>query len=169
MRRFFKKKGWRQPFRVVRAPGGAGSAEQFVRKQFVEQLQEYRGPRNTVAWALAVMLDGDNAGVGQRLEALDDACRDAGIEPRQSGECVAVFVPTWNIETWLAYLNGDDNVDEGRRDYPSLEREKECRAQVNSLIDMCLRQGLRPPAPPSMRAASREYRALLTAARGDDA
>ena len=159
MRRFFAEMGWRQPIRERMAPEGAVSAEQFVREQFVRELREYRGRRNNVACALAVMIDGDNAGVGQRRAALDDACREAGIEPRQSGESVAVFVPTWNIETWIAYLNGD-NVDEGRRNYPRLPREKECRAQVDNLIGMCRRHNLRPPAPPSLAAVSTEYRRL---------
>ena len=128
------------------APEGAIPAEQFVREQFVRELQEYRGRRNQVACALAVMIDGDNAGVGQRRATLDDACREAGIEPRQNGESVAVFVPTWNIETWIAYLNGG-NVDEGRRNYPRLARERECRAQVNNLVGMRRQHDLRPPAP----------------------
>ena len=159
MRRFFEKMRWRQPIRVSMAPAGAISAEQFVREQFVRELQEYRGRRNTVACALAVMIDGDNAGVGQRRAALDDACREAGIEPRQSGESVAVFVPTWNIKTWLAYLNGV-NVDEGRRNCPRLARERECRAQVDTLVGMRRQHDLRPPVPPSLAAASTEYRRL---------
>lgn len=168
MRRFFKKMGWRPPVREESAPGGAGSAAQFVRERFVTELRGYRRRRGKIEnCALAVMIDGDSEGVAGRLQSLDAACREAGLAPRTPDERVAVFAPTWNIETWLAYLNGD-NVDEGRRNYPRLARERECRAQVESLVAMCRRPGLRPPAPPSLSAASREYRTRLAAARGDD-
>ena len=42
-RRFLKKMGWsNHQVRVLKAPGGRGSAEQFVRKRFPEELEEHR-------------------------------------------------------------------------------------------------------------------------------
>ena len=48
-RRFLKKMGWsNHQVRVLKAPGGRGSAEQFVRKRFPEELEEHRRRRNRV-------------------------------------------------------------------------------------------------------------------------
>lgn len=170
MRRFFKKMGWRRPIREEPAPGGAGSAAQFVRERFVTELLDYRRRRGKVEnRALALMIDGDSEGVAGRLLSLDAACRDAGLAPRTPDERVAVFAPTWNIETWIAYLRGE-SVDETRSDYRRLtRRERKCREQVDNLVAMCRERTLRPPAPPSLAAASREYRTRLAVARGDKA
>ena len=64
------------------------------------------------------MIDGDFAGVDARLKALDKECNQTSVAPRDNADRVAVFVPTWNIETWLAYLNGE-TVDENKKNYPS--------------------------------------------------
>lgn len=75
------------------------------------------------------MIDGDNRGVGARLNEIDTACRNSSVPGRAHNERVAVFIPTWNIQTWLAYLDGDE-VDEGRPNYPRLARERECQPHV---------------------------------------
>ena len=67
-----------------------------------------------------------------------------------------VFVPTWSVESWIAYLNGQD-VEESKH-YPRLARESDCQPHVNALAEMCSRQVLRAPAPESLRAACDEYR-----------
>ena len=155
VRRFFKKHGWdTRWWRVERAPPGRGSAEQFVRKQYPVELTALRrlGRQET---ALAVMIDGDEKGLAGRHKDLLDACRSAGVEPRRPSERVLVFVPTWSIESWLAYLDGQD-VEESEH-YPRLTRESDCQPHVNALAEMCSRQELRAPAPESLRAACKEY------------
>ena len=99
-------------------------------------------------------------GVGGRLTELDAACRSAGVAERARNERVGVFVPTWNIETWLAYLDGDQ-VNEGRPDYPALPRERDCQLHVQVLHEMCIARDLREPTPPSLIAACEEYRTRL--------
>ena len=158
-RRFLKATGWSdRSIRVVKAPAQRGAAEQFVRRHFPTELQAHRSRH--VDQALVVMIDGDNRGVRARLNELDAACRSAGIAERARNERVGVFVPTWNIETWLAYLNGDQ-VDEGRPDYPALARERDCQSHVSRLHQMCVAGRLRQPAPPSIMAACEEYRTRL--------
>ncbi len=66
-----------------------------------------------------------------------------------------VFVRRF-IETWLTYLNGA-TVDE-TTSYPKLEKPGQCKSHVRQLSDMCGRQELRAPAPPSLTAACVEYR-----------
>ena len=144
-------------FRVEKASQGRGSAEQFVRERFPKELMAYRRNRNLVSVALVVMLDGDAAGVTERLAALDAACAEQGIPARLSDEDVFVFVPTWRIESWLAWLDGE-TIDEARRDYPRLQKERDCQPHARALADMCRTRQVRSPVPPSLAAACEEYR-----------
>ena len=104
---------------------------------------------------LVVMIDGDNYSIAERLKQLNDACTQSGVSPRNTSDKVAVFIPKRNIETWLAYLDGErvNEVDT----YPRLERERECQKHVNALEQMCSEGKLRTPAPESLEAACREY------------
>lgn len=160
-RRFLDRAGWStRRLRVDRAPSPKGSAEQYVRKRFPVELSAYRSSRFRVTQQLVVLIDGDRSGVAGRLDELDQACRSSGVQPRQQDEKVAIFVPTWRIETWFAYLDGAD-VDEAKGDYPRLLHPRDCQPHVNRLHDMCQQTGLRHPAPPSLVAACTEYRARL--------
>ena len=145
--------------KVEKASQGRGSAEQFVRERFPKELAEYRRRRNRVSVALVVMLDGDAAGVAGRLAELDAACAEQGTPARRSDEDVFVFVPTWRIETWLAWLDGEagEAVDEEIRDYPRLPRARDCREHARTLADMCRNRRLPAPVPPSLAAACTEY------------
>jgi hypothetical protein len=161
VRRFLKKKGWPiRRLRVEKGSSGEGSAEQFVRERFPMEIEAYRQKRHQVKQALVVMVDGDNHGVAARLAQLDVACRSQQIDPRRPEDRVAVFVPTWRIETWLAYLDGQE-VDETKRDYPRLARARNCQKHVNALAEMCDAGQLRAPAPPSLEAACEELASRL--------
>lgn len=130
---------------------GAGAGDQFVRDNYPAYLDAIRR-RNGI---LVVMIDGDNDSIEQRLKQLNDVCEQSDIPPRKSSDNVAIFVPSRNIETWLAYLNGED-VNETDT-YPRLRRERECQKHVNALEQMCSEGKLRTPAPESLEAACREY------------
>lgn len=161
VRRFLKKAGW--PTRRLReeiAPPGRGSGEQFVRERFPVELTAHRTNCSRVAAALVVMIDGDNQGPRKRTDSLAQACQSSGVETPRPDERVAVFIPTWNIETWIAYLDGT-SVEENKDDYPRLARERDCQPRVNHLWDMCQRGELRPPSPPSLDAACTEYKSKL--------
>ena len=158
VRRYLNTVGWStRRLRVERALGGRGSAEQFVRTRFPDELAEYRR-RPHVAQAL-IVVDGDNRGVGGRQAELDEACRESEVPVRQADERVVVLVPTWNVETWIAYLDGQ-TVEEMRSDYPRLRKPRQCQQHVDTLADMRRGDGLRAPAPPSLEAACAEYRRL---------
>lgn len=154
-RRFLMKQGYhRRRIRVEPHPHGRGAADQTVRQQYIRALRTYRA--RMVAHDVFVVIDGDRFGVSGRLRQLEAACRDAGIEDRASNEKVAVFVPTWCIETWLAYLDGEE-VDESVKTYPSLSPPRKCKRHVNELDKMCRQGRLRNPAPDSLAAACHEY------------
>lgn len=119
VRRFLKRRGLdTRQLRVRKSPGG--SAEQFVRKEYPIELRALR--RRHAKTVLIVVIDGDSDGVQMRRASLADACRAADVENRTAAEHVVVIVPTWNIETWLAYLAGE-SVDETRGDYQRLHEE----------------------------------------------
>lgn len=144
--------------RVERSPSGRGAADRFVQEVYVEELDA--GRRSHVATTLLLLADGDAVGIDGRLRRLDAACKRRGVAARSPADSVAVFIPTWNIETWLAYLD-DQTVDESRKNYPRLARPGDCRRHVGVLVEMCQRGTLRSPAPESLRAACREYDARL--------
>lgn len=104
---------------------------------------------------LVVMIDGDHYSIEQRLQQMDRACEQRGVLPRTTSDKVAVFVPTRNIETWLAYLDGE-RVNETNT-YPRLQRERDCKRHVDVLAQMCAEKNLRTPVPTSLEAACHEY------------
>lgn len=141
-------------FRIEMAPGGSGAADQYVRERFPRELAEHR--RSHASAVLIVMLDGDRMGIERRVAELDAACRQREVPTRRSDENVFVFAPTWRIESWFAYLDGE-TVDEKKHDYPRLRRERDCQRHVAVLARMCREGRLREPAPPSLSAACEEY------------
>jgi hypothetical protein len=159
VRRLLSRAGWdRRKIRVEKAPAARGSGEQFVRERFPAELEAIR--RGHVERALVVMIDGDRRGRAGRLAQLDEACQAAGIGPRTAADRVVVAVPTWCIETWLAYLDGEA-VDEERQGYPRLARERDCQRHVDELGKMCDAGRLRAPAPESLEASCVEFTSRL--------
>jgi len=160
-RRFLEKAGWNsRKIRVIKAPKGKGSGARYVELNYLLELQIYRVNRNRVNCMLVVVLDGDNIGIDRRIENLHNLCLAENLEPRHDDEQVALIIPTWNIETWLEYLDGN-NVYESKKDYPRLERARECQSHVNQLYEMCKAGTLRQPAPPSLEKACHEYRTRI--------
>ena len=161
VRRFLGGMGWnKRRIRVQKGKPGAGSGVKFVHERFPFELQAYRSKANHVNLRLVVMIDGDNVGVNGRLTSLDATCTSNDVGCRGDDDHVAIFVPTWRIETWIAYLGGE-NVDEARGDYPRLVRARECQPHVDALIQMCRAGELRSPAPLSLGAACEEYATRL--------
>lgn len=149
VRRFLKKGPWTvRDLRVERAPSGRGSAEYFVRDRFPDELQSVRSKGGEQAYVI-VMVDGDAYGVGKRKASLGAACEEQGVAPPGNLDHVLICVPTWNIETWLAYLRGEA-VDETNKGYPRLARARDCAPLVNKLVAMCNERTLREPAPTSL-------------------
>jgi hypothetical protein len=55
--------------------------------------------------ALVVGTDADERTVQQRVQRLAEVLQEAGREARSPQERIAIWVPRWNIETWLLFLN----------------------------------------------------------------
>ena len=158
--RFLREAGWeRRSFRVERAPTGRGSAEQYVRERFPAELQAVRAKRGEQAY-LFVMVDGDAQGAAGRMASLAASCEERRITPPNDADQLLVCVPTWNIETWLAYLGGE-TVDETRSGYPRLDRPRDCGPLVKELAKMCRDRSLRAPYPPSLQDTCTRYQRLF--------
>jgi hypothetical protein len=106
------------------APAGQGDASLWVRRRYascVKLLREHRHQRNL---GLIVAIDGDNKGVHARNIELAAELANAGVPPREEDEAIAVFVPTWSIETWLALLCTGATVVEAEplKDHPAFRQ-----------------------------------------------
>ena len=157
-RRFLEKWGWNmRQIKPIKAPGGRGAADQFIRSHFPRELQELPSQHGNVS--LVAIINGNRYGLPGRLAQLNEACDAACVPRRRPNESVFIFVPTWHIETWIAYLD-DEAVMEDKRDYPRLRRERDCKRHAETLVDMCRAGQLREPAPPSLSAACWEYERL---------
>ncbi len=159
--RFLKALDWNlRDWKLILSPAGRGSGEQFVRETFPDELRALRSKGRDQVY-LVVLIDGDSAGVNRRREQIREACRSQGVQPPTDNDRVLVCAPTWNIETWLAYLAGV-TIDETRRDYSKFKgRESQCQPLIDELARLCREGALREPAPPSLAVACQEFRRVL--------
>ena len=88
------------------APSGKGAASAWVRQHYADEVRRHRARNYQASLALLVAIDGDNVGVAERVRELAEALAAAKEAPRVDSEAIAVFVPTWSVETWLAALVG---------------------------------------------------------------
>ncbi len=137
-----------------------GSADKAVRQRYPDELQLYRiGCKKQSGLRLIVIIDGDKQGAEARLHSLDKSCKSKNVSLKKNSEKIALLAPTWNIETWLAYLKGE-TVDETRKNYPKSISSEDLQLRVEALTRMCRNNNLRQPAPPSLVAACEEFKRL---------
>lgn len=157
IRRFLKRRGWKaHEIREEIAPPGQGSGEQWVRHQYPDELAAMRAHGGNAV--LIVGTDADVMSVSERIATLDRECKIRDIPTRDQQELVLMVVPKRNIETWFAYLRGE-SVDE-KTAYSRYLNEADCRDDVRALDEMCKKNKLRDPAPPSLQAACIEYKKM---------
>ena len=108
-----------------------GSGEQYVRERLPSELKTYRRKCHHQKNALIVAIDADTGEVAQRVRELEKECKQRGVDPRQSNDRVMYVIPKRNIETWLAYLSGQ-NVNEDD-EYKRLDFERDCQGCVDRL------------------------------------
>jgi hypothetical protein len=121
-----------------------------VREQYVREVKAHRSQANHQPnLALLVATDGDRFGVEKRKQSLDQALLDAGLTARGPLERVAICVPTWSIETWLAWLcqcSHLDAVDEHTR-YKNDPRFSRCEEQQLISCKRAVDAWSEPPRP----------------------
>lgn len=132
VRRFLLRIGFGyHQIRIEKSPG-AGSAEQFVRERYPEEVIAHRSRATHLDLRLIVVTDADVGTVDDRHRQLDAKLREVGQKPRAADERIMLLVPRRNVETWIHYLRGNP-VDE-ETVYPRLERERDCQPAVDRLV-----------------------------------
>ncbi|MCY4460660.1 MAG: hypothetical protein OXC26_09755 [Albidovulum sp.] len=134
-----------------------GSGEQYVRKNFPNQLKAIRQSQNAL---LIVVTDADNLSVEERRSTLQDECENQNIPPVNDSDRVVQFFPRRNIETWLKCLSSNAGIDVDEvTTYRKLKYESDCGPLATNLYAMCHeKQKLREPVPPSLLNACEEYK-----------
>lgn len=154
----FLKKGWcvkPRSIRVLPYPNGRGSGKKYVEENLAGEVQACRGRHASTI--LLVFRDADEQSVGQAISFLD-----AKLQPqREDNEPIAYIIPKWHIETWIAYLSGE-NVNEldketYKRKYRTISESKEAHSFIDKLAKDC-RENTELESPPnSLVAACKEF------------
>ncbi len=110
------------------APRGKGSASAWVVAQYPEVRGQARGTWNQASLGFLVVIDGDNKGVLERKKQLSIAPHD----PRAPCDRIAIFVPTWSVETWVLWLSGTDVTE--AKSYVSEVSPERFRERLESAI-----------------------------------
>ncbi len=119
-------------FRIEQAPSGKGSAEQWVRESYADEVAVYRRKSSHMDIGLIVMMDADAYSVQERQRELQQQLSSCDLARRKSAELISLLIPKRNIETWIYALQGRD-VNE-RDAYPKLDRERDCQPAVDALV-----------------------------------
>ena len=119
--RYLRKNGLSpRQIRPMTSPSGHGSAEQWVRSTYSDEVKAHRIRCAGATAALIVMIDADAHSVQGRLAHLGQVLAESGIRPIDNNEQVVQLVPKRNVETWILCLNEqavDEAIDyKGRRD-----------------------------------------------------
>jgi hypothetical protein len=69
---------------------------------------------------------------GRTIERCRRVAQEAGREARAAYERIALWIPRWNIETWLLFLNGKA-VDE-EANYKGQAREMDIKAAAREFV-----------------------------------
>lgn len=149
--------------RIVEYPAGRGSAKQWIDRQYPIQVQAHRR-RSSENIALIVGTDADEQPVQQRVQRLAEVLQEARLNARAPHEQIAIWVPRWNIETWLLFLSGRE-VDESAN-HKDLAREVDIKAAAREYVRR-FRRYLQDPAAdnhlPSLVSAFEETKRIQQA------
>jgi hypothetical protein len=160
IRRFLKKRGYApRDIDVCPYPSGEGCGEQFVRKNYPEQLRELRRWKNR---GLIVMLDADTATISLRKQQLEEACRASNVSARTKSDPVLFVIPVRNSETWYKYLIGESFSELETKAQKKSNNHELAKAAAERLHDFCYREQKIPvPAPASLQETCEEWHTFL--------
>ena len=112
--RRFLKKGWGVKPRAIRAspyPIGKGSGKKHVVDNISLEANALRSRQASTI--LLVIQDADELSVDQVKSDLDAKL----LPPRDNNELITYIIPKWHIQTWIAYLDGENVDEEEKRTY----------------------------------------------------
>ena len=144
---------------VIGYPVGRGSAKQWVEKRYPIEVRAYRGKANAQQIALLVGTEADEKTAAHRFRHLASKLTDAKLADRNETERIALWVPKWNVETWILYLSGED-VDE-KANYKTRLGDPDFHAVAEDFVSGFRKShSERSAALPSLEAAFKETRRL---------
>jgi len=136
-RAYLDKRGWNtHQLQPKISPSGGGSAEQWVRNKYPQELQAHRAKAGEEV-ALIVIVDADMRSRDEHIVSLEK------MGTRRPEDRVAFFVPRRNIETWIAYLEGESVDEEELKDYKTFKRGHSRTKPAKELARRCIQ------SPPS--------------------
>jgi hypothetical protein len=150
----------------------SGSADQFVRNSFPDEVKKQRWcVRGQIKKAaLLVHVDADTGTVAAEHQLLAKALNDAGELGRTASERIAVVVPKYSIETWihgLSEVSVDEDYDykRDRQGRIGSRRDELCDKRIphaaKALLDLTRPHAAAPPASmPALVPAVGELRRL---------
>lgn len=148
--------------RIAASPRAQHSAADFVLAQFVDAVRLWRAESHDAGVGLLVVIDGDKLGIERRRRQLLQRLQDAGLPPIASSDPVAIMVPTWHIETWIAWLCGHRPIDEQTR-YKAVDEVGRDVGRRIETGEYSVRRAIAAWLPPAVNEAA--YVPALTAAR----
>ncbi|WP_437735816.1 hypothetical protein [Sorangium sp. So ce1335] len=101
--------------KIDASPRARGSAAQYVLERYTDAVRQWRAESHDANVGLLVVVDGDEHGVARRRQQLAQKLKESKQEPIAPSDPVAVVVPTWHVETWIAWLCGHRPIDEQTR------------------------------------------------------
>ena len=139
------------------APRGAGAASQWVIARYSGEVStKVRATRNQANLGFLVIVDGDDQGLDGRKQSL---CGEP--DGRKAADRIAIWVPTWSVETWILWLCGDSSVREDMSFKNKIRGDQEYKRLVQQSVE-----GWDPSRPderdsiPSLAAARDELTRL---------
>ena len=131
--------------------GDGGSAEQFVRMNYPNEVREIRKRERAV---LLVVTDADKKTVQSREATLAMVLRNDGQRPRARGDAIAHWIPRRNLETWV-YLYSHGPVNEVT-DYAEKVGAKDYQTAAKMFGDDLARKDISPRRCSSLAKAIQE-------------
>lgn len=97
----------RNELRVTPYHAGRGSAKDWVDKQYPIEVRAMRSKAYQKGLRLVIGTDADEGTVTRRANRLAATLEKAGLPPRDRNERIVLWIPKWNVETWILYFAGD--------------------------------------------------------------
>ncbi len=160
----FLKKGWSikpRAIRVLPYPNGKGSGKNYVVDNISLEAEALR--RRHASTILLVIQDADELSVDQVKSNFDAKL----LPPRNNNEPIAYIIPKWHIQTWIAYLDGENVDEEDKRTYKNMYGKiselKDAHPFIDKLADKC-RENIQLESPPdSLVATCEEFNRIRSA------
>ena len=142
--------------RVRPYPKGRGSGRQFVVERLGGEVVAYR--RRHASTVLLVICDADKDSVKTAQGLLDKQLQSR----RKADDKIIYVIPRWHIETWIAYLYGEEIVKEKKKavyksKYGKLATTKSVNPEIDKLAEKCKNHIPLDSPPQSLRMACVEF------------